>query len=58
MEAIKQNRQKAQESKHFTSLQIFTSYAEPALDEYLSRKDQQVTKRNKNKAIRYKQGSI
>ena len=58
MEAIKQNRQKAQESKHFTSLQIFTSYAEPALDEYLSRKDQQVTKRNKNKAIPYKQGSI
>ena len=44
MEAIKQNRQKAQESKHFTSLQIFTSYAEPALDEYLSRKDQQVRK--------------
>ena len=45
MEAIKQNRQKAQESKHFTSLQIFTSYAEPSLDEYLSRKDQQVIKR-------------
>ena len=41
MEAIKQNRQ-SQESKHFTSLQIFTSYAEPALDEYLSRKEQQV----------------
>ena len=41
MEAIKQNRQ-SQESKHFTSLQIFTSYAEPALDEYLARKEQQV----------------
>ena len=41
MEAITQNR-KSQESKHFTSLQIFTSYAEPALDEYLPRKDQQI----------------
>lgn len=30
-----------EESKHFTSLQIFTSHAEPALDEYLARKDQQ-----------------
>lgn len=29
------------ESKHFTSLQIFTSHAEPALDEYLPRKEQQ-----------------
>ena len=29
-----------QESKHFTSLQIFTSHAEPGLDEYLPRKEQ------------------
>lgn len=28
------------DSKHFTSLQIFTNYAEPALDEYLTQKDQ------------------
>ena len=41
MEAIAQNR-KEQESKHFTSLQIFTSHAEPSLDEYLPRKDQQL----------------
>ena len=41
MEALAQNK-KEQESKHFTSLQIFTSHAEPALDEYLPRKDQQV----------------
>ena len=27
-------------SKHFTSLQIFTSYAEPALDEYITQQDQ------------------
>ena len=40
METIAQNK-KEQESKHFTSLQIFTSHAEPALDEYLPRKDQQ-----------------
>ena len=26
----------------FTSLQIFTSHAEPSLDEYLPRKDQQL----------------
>ena len=30
-----------EESKHFTSLQIFTSYAEPPLNEYLD-KDEQV----------------
>ena len=41
METIAQNK-KEQESKHFTSLQIFTSHAEPALDEYLPRKDQQL----------------
>ena len=41
MEAIAQNR-KEQESKHFTSLQIFTSHAEPSLEEYLPRKDQQL----------------
>ena len=41
MEAIAKNR-KDQESKHFTSLQIFTTHAEPSLDEYLPRKDQQV----------------
>lgn len=41
MEAIAKNR-KEQESKHFTSLQIFTSHAEPALDEYLPRKEQQL----------------
>ena len=28
------------DSKHFTSLQIFTSYAEPALDEYITQKEQ------------------
>ena len=28
------------DSKHFTSLQIFTSYAEPALDEYITQKQQ------------------
>ena len=28
------------DSKHFTSLQIFTNYAEPALDEYLTQKEQ------------------
>jgi len=31
---------RSEESKHFTSLQIFTSYAEPALDEYLDRDEQ------------------
>ena len=41
MEVLAQNK-KEQESKHFTSLQIFTSHAEPALDEYLPRKDQQL----------------
>lgn len=41
MEAIAKNR-KEQESKHFTSLQIFTSHAEPSLDEYLPRKEQQL----------------
>ena len=29
-----------EESKHFLSLQIFTSHAEPALDEFLDRKEQ------------------
>lgn len=28
------------ESKHFQSLQIFTSYAEPGLNEFLTRKEQ------------------
>ena len=28
------------DSKHFTSLQIFTSYAEPALNEYIIQKEQ------------------
>ena len=28
------------DSKHFTILQIFTSYAEPALDEYITQKEQ------------------
>lgn len=28
------------DSKHFTSLQIFTNYAEPALNEYFTMKDQ------------------
>ena len=28
------------DSKHFTSLQIFTNYAEPGLDEYITQKDQ------------------
>ena len=32
---------RSEESKHFTSLQIFTSHAEPPLDEYLD-KDEQV----------------
>ncbi len=34
------SKSKEQESKHFTSLQIFTSHAEPGLDEYLPRKEQ------------------
>jgi len=34
---------RGEESKHFTSLQIFTSYAEPPLDEYIDR-DEQVKK--------------
>ncbi len=29
-----------EESKHFTSLQIFTSYAEPPLNEYLDTEEQ------------------
>ena len=42
MDAIAKNRIGGGfESKHFTSLQIFTSHAEPALDEYLPRKEQQ-----------------
>ena len=28
------------DSKHFTSLQIFTNYAEPGLDEYITQKEQ------------------
>jgi hypothetical protein len=32
--------QRGEESKHFTSLQIFTSYAEPPLDEYIDRDEQ------------------
>ena len=39
MESSKQSAPKG-DSKHFTSLQIFTSYAEPPLDEYLTQKDQ------------------
>ena len=30
-----------QESKHFTSLNIFTSFAEPPLNEYFNQKEQQ-----------------
>ena len=36
-----------EESKHFTSLQIFTSYAEPPLNEYLDT-EEQVPIKNKN----------
>ncbi len=32
-----------EESKHFTSLQIFTSYAEPPLNEYLDTEEQVYT---------------
>ena len=57
METIAQNK-KEQESKHFTSLQIFTSHAEPALDEYLPRKDQQLLEQKhrdeEDKLYRYK----
>ena len=30
----------AKESRHFQSLQLFTSHAEPGLDEFLSRREQ------------------
>ena len=33
-------RRSGEESKHFTSLQIFTSYAEPPLEEYLDKEEQ------------------
>jgi hypothetical protein len=39
---------RGEESKHFTSLQIFTSYAEPPLDEYIDR-DEQVKKHRQKK---------
>ena len=46
------------DSKHFTSLQIFTNYAEPALNEYLTQKDQQELEQKQrdeeDKLYRYK----
>ena len=32
--------QRGEESKHFTSLQIFKTYAEPSLDEYIDQDEQ------------------
>jgi hypothetical protein len=57
MDVLAQNKAE-QESKHFTSLSIFSSHAEPALDEYLPKKDQQSLEQKQrdeeDKLYRYK----
>ena len=52
----------ARESKHFQSLQLFTSHAEPGLDEFLSRREQ-IEMENKHrdeedKLYRYAEGKV